>query len=178
MDVTYTYSKVNINSYRIEIAIHISQLLKIINFRDVENQSYLPKFALGLFQRSVHPWPTKERLALKFFHQKVCGRIIKQRERLFPSSLNFVRSKQLLGPGGGGGQFWPHSSRCAGLWNDVGVGKRWQRANTLFNHITFNKGLFWQYCLWTPTLLYKLAWKLAALQTARQAFTSTGKWDL
>lgn len=157
MDVIYTCSKINMNSYRIGTAIHIRWLLKIVNFRHAEIHSYLPKFSIVLFQCSVQPWPTEEGLALK---QKVCCCTIKQKERLFPSNLNFVRSKQLLRG------FWPHYSRCARLWNYVAIYKLWQTANTLFNHNTFNTGLFWQYCLWTPILLYKLAWKLSTLESS------------
>lgn len=101
MEVIYTYLKININSYRTRISIFIRWLLKIIKFRDVENQSYLPNLSIGILQYGVQPRLTEKGSALNLFHQQVCCCIKKQKERLCPSSLNFVRSKQLMEGGEG-----------------------------------------------------------------------------
>lgn len=117
MEVIYTYLKINMNSYRIRISIYIRRLLKIINFRDVENQSYPPKLSIGIFQYSVQPWPTDKGVALNLFHQSLF--LHQKPERLCPSS-----SEIQAADGRQGGLFWPYCSRCAGLWNCFVMGKR------------------------------------------------------
>lgn len=89
---------------------------------------------------SVQPWPTEGESALNLSHQEVCSCVTKLKERLFPPSLNFVRSKLLLRRVSDHTRVGVQVFEILLWWLNDGKDQM-----LFFNHITLHKRLFQLY---------------------------------